>query len=292
MSSVEEVALARARLDALVAGAGALSADLAAAIDDLEAAQDAARRRPGNGQAVAGQAAGREVAIIEMVAQVAGCLTEDFDVIDTLTTLCERLVDVIGIDACGVLLADGERVEVAAVSGGDVAEVEFVAMQVGDGPCLKALRRDEQIVIEDASDLVGWPAFAAACQRHGFTGVAALPLPGPDGPMGSLNVFRRDDAAFAPHDLAACGAIANVVVLALMNARAVGETRTQVDRLQHALQSRIVIEQAKGVVARDRGIDVTTAFDLLRSTARRRRVKLHDLAADIVGGWQQPSDLV
>lgn len=236
-------------------------------------------------------ASDREVAMVGLVAQATADLVGDFDVIEMLTTLCERLSEVIGIDACGVLLSDGEVIEVAAVSGAAAQAIEFAQMQVGEGPCVEAMRQGQPLIAEGAEIARRWPAFAAVCEQVGMHSVAAFPLPGPDGPMGTLNTFRLGDAGFAPEDLATCEAVARVIVLAILNARGVDDSRQMVDHLRHALESRVVIEQAKGVVAHNRRIDVGAAFDLLRGTARGRRVKLHALAADVVAGWVDPADL-
>ncbi|CAN5516668.1 hypothetical protein BH23ACT9_BH23ACT9_31030 [soil metagenome] len=235
--------------------------------------------------------ADRELQIVDLVARLTAGLANDFDLFDTLTSMCEQLAGAIGIDACGILLADGECAEVAAVSGEDAKQVELIQIQRDDGPCIDALQRNQVTVVNDLHAVADrWPDFVKVCAVVGLSSVASFPLPGPEGPMGSLNTFRRN-GGFTREDIATCEAVARVVVTAITNARIFEDSRRQAEHLRHALESRVVIEQAKGIVSRDQRLRMPQAFDLLRTTARRRRVKLHTLAGDIVGGWVDPADL-
>lgn len=128
----------------------------------------------------------RELQMVTMIAELTLALADDFDIIDMLTHLCEQLSAAIGIEACGVMLSHDGRMEVAAVSGADVREVELIQLQVNDGPCLEAWRRNKPVVVDGPGEMhAEWPASAEACAKVGLVSVASIPLRGPDGPLGT-----------------------------------------------------------------------------------------------------------
>lgn len=218
--------------------------------------------------------------------ELADSLVDEYDVIELLHTLTERCVELLGVDAAGLLLADRRGVlQVAASSSEQVRLIELFELQNDEGPCLDCYAESRPI---GAADLGAgderWPRFAAEAVSAGFDAVQALPLRLRGQSIGALNLFWTSRADVHVADLRVAQALADVATIAILQERLTRSRELLAGQLQAALNSRVVIEQAKGVLAERGGMDIGAAFDLLRSTARRSSRRLAEVAADVVAG--------
>lgn len=211
---------------------------------------------------------------------------------DAAQRLADVAVELLGVWAAGVLLdvPDGEP-EVLAASTHEARLMELVQVRSGEGPCLAALRRDEVVVVDDVADIAEqWPTWHAGARSLGIRRACGIPLRAADGTsFAALNVFVREGAPFAPGDVAVLTALADATAAGLLQEQAVADASTLATQLQAALDSRVVVEQAKGRLAALRGITVEEAFDLLRRRARSSARPLSDVARAVLEGGE--SDL-
>jgi GAF domain-containing protein len=217
---------------------------------------------------------------------LADTMVADFDVIDFLHLLTDRTVLLLAASAAGVVLADPRgELRVAAASSEEAGLVELFQLQNDQGPCLDCFRTGRPI---SAADLTGpdqrWPRFAQAATQAGFRTVEALPMRLRDQVIGALNLFRAEPGRFETADLRIAQALADVATIGLLHERNVRRSETVAEQLQAALNSRVMIEQAKGKLAERYGIDMDRAFTMLRDYARNTNQHLTDVARDFVTG--------
>ena len=215
---------------------------------------------------------------------LADTMVADFDVIDFLHLLTDRSVALLGASAAGVMLADPRgELRVAAASSEEAGLLELFQLQNDQGPCLDCFRTGRAVT---ATDLAGpaprWPRFAEAATRAGFATVEALPMRLRDQVIGALNLFRAAPGGLDPADLRIAQALADVATIGLLHERNVRRRETVAEQLQAALNSRVIIEQAKGKLAERLGIDMDRAFAMLRDYARNTNQHLTDIARDFV----------
>jgi hypothetical protein len=218
--------------------------------------------------------------------ELADTMVADFDVIDFLHLLTDRSVTLLGASAAGVMLADPRgELRVAAASTEEAGLLELFQLQNDQGPCLECFRTGRAVT---ATDLAGpaprWPRFAQASAQAGFRTVEALPMRLRDQVIGALNLFRTEPSPLRPADLRIGQAMADVATIGLLHERNVRRSDTVAEQLQAALNSRVVIEQAKGKLAERLSIDMDRAFKMLRDYARNSNQRLTDVARDFVDG--------
>ncbi len=222
--------------------------------------------------------------LADVFVEVADTLVDDFDLIDFLHNLAVHAAEVTGSPAVGLLLSDqqGGLNQVAASNEG--AEIlELLQLQHDEGPCIDCHRTGRPVVESDiAASTDRWPNFAPRALAAGIGTVHAFPMRLRDEVIGALNVFGRPGEAIADEDVPIVQCLADVATIAILQERAVARAETVTEQLQFALNSRVAIEQAKGAIARALGISVDEAFDLLRGHARKTRVKLTELAREVV----------
>lgn len=215
---------------------------------------------------------------------LADTMVDDFDVIDFLHMLTDRSVQLLSVSAAGVMLADPRgALRVAAASSDEAGLLELFQIQNDQGPCLDCFRTGQPVT---ATDLAGpgqrWSRFAAAAARAGFGTVHALPMRLRDKVIGALNLFSAGSGPLGPADLRIGQALADVATIGLLQERNIRRSETLAEQLQAALNSRVVIEQAKGKLAERLGLDMDQAFSLLREHARRTNQRLTDVARYVV----------
>jgi len=165
--------------------------------------------------------------------------------------------------------------------------LELFQLQNDQGPCLDCFRAGRPVAAADlAAEAQRWPRFAAAAQQAGFAAVQALPMRLRDQVIGALNLFRAVPGAFDPADIRIGQALADVATISLLHERSMRLSGALNEQLQAALNSRVVIEQAKGKLAERLGLDMDQAFNLLRRQARSRNVRLSDLAQGVIDGTE------
>jgi len=226
----------------------------------------------------------RESMLAQTLVELADSLVDDFDVVELLTLLTDRCVEVIGASAAGIMLVstDGE-LGVMASSNEATRILELFELQCQEGPCLDCYRSGALVVAPDLTEADGrWPHFAVESLAAGFRSVHALPMRLRGQTIGALNLFRTQAGSLDELDARAAQALADVATIAILQNRALRAAQVVNEELQSALYSRIVIEQAKGVVAEQANIDVEKAFTLLRRYARNHGRRLVDVAHDVI----------
>ena len=218
--------------------------------------------------------------------EVADTLVADFDLIEFLHNLAEHTAAVSDAASVGLMLADEQgALHHMASSSESARHLELFQLQHSEGPCLECFRTGEPITIADlAAGDPRWPTFTSRAVGLGVRSVHAFPMRLRERVIGALNVFDEDPMPFRPEDVKVVQALADVATIAIIQERAIARAETVTEQLQAALNTRIVIEQAKGMLAQRHGVDVDTAFDRLRAHARRSRLRLADLAREIVAG--------
>jgi transcriptional regulator with GAF, ATPase, and Fis domain len=214
-------------------------------------------------------------------------MVADFDVIDFLHVLTSRSAELLDVSAAGLLLADPRgELRVIAASSEAARLLELFQLQSDEGPCLDCFRSGQPVTATELSADQRWPRFAAAAGQAGFTSVQALPMRLREQVIGALNLFRATPGAFDPASVRIGQALADVATIGLLHERSMRRSDILNEQLQTALNSRVVIEQAKGKLAERLGIDMNQAFTLLRDQARNRNQRLSDLARAFVDGTQ------
>ena len=226
----------------------------------------------------------REREIIRAFVDLSNELVDDYDVVEVLTRLttnCARLLDVA---SAGLLLADARGVlQLAATSSERAHHLEIFQLQRDEGPCLDCYRDGQAVIVPDlAAEEQRWPQFAHGARAADFKSVHALPMRLRDTVLGTLGLFGEEVGRLDDEDLALAQALAHVVSVAIINEKSAADLATINSQLQHALTSRIIVEQAKGVIAQTGGVDVETAFGVLRRYARDHGRRLSDVASEVV----------
>lgn len=228
----------------------------------------------------------REAVLARTLVELADTLVDDFDVIDLLTRLADHCVEVLDVEAAGIMLAgpDG-HLRVMASSSEAMRVLELFEVQAQEGPCLDSHRTGLPVVNPDLASFDGrWPRFAAEALAVGFHSVHALPMRLRGSVIGALNLFRTESGEMTPDDTEIAQAFADVATIAILQHRAKLEAQIIKDQLTHALNSRVVIEQAKGMIAERLDLDMERSFAALRNHARNHNVHLADLATAVISG--------
>ena len=218
--------------------------------------------------------------------ELADTLVADFDVVDFLHTLVLRCTDLFDAAEAGLMLADQRGgLRVVASSSERARLVELFEVQNEQGPCLDCFRSGNRVVSEDLEAEVGrWPLFAPEALTVGFRSVHALPMRCQSEVIGALNIFRTTLGMLDEADLIAARARADVATIGILQQRALQEARVLAEQLQLALNSRVVIEQAKGVLAERAQVNLDDAFGMLRGYARNHNSRLRDVAEAVIAG--------
>jgi GAF domain-containing protein len=229
-----------------------------------------------------------EMQLSDVFVEMADTLVDDFDVIDFLHVLTERCVQLLGISAAGLLLTDGQdMLQVVAASSERTRLLELFQLQTDQGPCVDCFRTGQPMSVADLPAAGRWPRFTAAAAEVGFAAVHALPMRLRDEVIGALNLFDTSPGALAESKLRIGQALADVATIGLLQQRAISRRDALTEQLQTALNSRVLIEQAKGVLAERLQVDMAEAFAVLRGDARSHNRRLSELAQAIVDGSEQ-----
>jgi GAF domain-containing protein len=224
----------------------------------------------------------------EVFVELADTLIENFDVVDFLQRLTDRCVELLQADASGLMLTDqrgGLQLMAATLERARV--LELFELQVQEGPCLECFNTGEAITnveLAEAEANRRWPVFAPAAMDAGFGATHALPMRLRGRVIGALNLFTDDQVRLGDHDIAVGQAMADVATIGLLHQRNTHEQTILSEQLQTALQSRILVEQAKGALAARTGVTVGEAFTKMRSYARSNNLTLSGVAEAVVDG--------
>jgi GAF domain-containing protein len=223
--------------------------------------------------------------LAETFVELADSLVDDFDAFDLLNVLVERCVDLLGVSAAGLMFADGgEQLRLAVSSSESARLMDLYQLQNDEGPCLECYNSGQPVSGVPLSEKEDrWPKFAPAATREGFVGVLALPLRLRGRVIGALNLFDAKDGTLSDPELGPVAqAMADVATIAILQER-IGQQRDVLNQqLQAALTSRVIIEQAKGVLATLLELEMDQAFELMRKRSRDERRRLVEVAEEVV----------
>jgi len=223
--------------------------------------------------------------LAKVFVEVADTLVDEFDLLDFLHMLTDRTANLVGASTVGLLLADQRgRLQFMAASDENTMLLELFQVQNEEGPCLDAYHTARPVINADLRQAAArWPRFAPRAAAAGFRAVHAFPLRLRQEVIGALNVFGAEvGGGFDDGDVQIIQALADIAAIGLLQERAISRGEVLTEQLQGALNSRIVIEQAKGAMAQARGISVDEAFTIIRGHARRTNQRLSDVAHTIV----------
>lgn len=222
----------------------------------------------------------REREVTAAFVELAGALATSYEVVDLFATLAERCTLLLDVAAVGLLLADPRgSLHVLAASSNNVLHLETFQVQQAEGPCLDCYQGGEAVSVSDLSDAAQrWPRFVHAAHLAGFASVHALPLRLGTTTIGAMGLFGTSPGRLGAEDLQLGQALADVASIALVQQRAAADRSVVIEQLQHALASRVEIEQAKGVIAQSGGVTIDDAFAALRRFSRDGNLKLTDVA--------------
>ena len=224
-----------------------------------------------------------EALLVRTLVELAETLVDDFDVVELLSLLADRCVEVLGVSAAGVMLVAPEGdLRVIASSSDAMRVVELFELQSDEGPCLDCYASGEAVFNKDLTDAGRWPRFGPVAVDAGFRSAHALPMRLRGAVIGALNLFGRDAGDLSEENLVAGQALAAVATIAILQQRVVADARILNDQLNTALTSRVVIEQAKGVLAERSGLSMQGAFAAMRRYARDNNLRLADVAARVI----------
>jgi GAF domain-containing protein len=230
----------------------------------------------------------REPLVVETFLALTDTLVRQFDAIEMLTMLAERSVDLLDVAAAGIILNDGRGgLSVSGASSERSRLLEVFAVAIDAGPCVECIRTGRPVIVEDLAEPAAqarWPRFAAGAVEAGFRAAHALPMRLRDDVIGVLTLLHTRPHALTDSDARLGQALADAATIGLLHERALRHAETVQEQLQSALNSRVIIEQAKGVLATRADISPDRAFTILRSHARSRGMRLTDLCRDVVEG--------
>jgi transcriptional regulator with GAF, ATPase, and Fis domain len=235
----------------------------------------------------------REQRLAEVFVELADTLVEEFDVVDFLQTLTERCVELVDTDAAGLMLDDQRgHLQVIAYTHESARLLELFELQRAEGPCLDCFATGEAITNVDlAASRSRWPVFTEAAMGSGFAYSHALPLRLRRQVLGALNLFTVERTELTGDHLAVAQGMADIATISLLHERALRDQVLLAEQLQTALHSRIMIEQAKGVLSARAEISVGEAFGRMRTHARRTGRQLTSVAEAVVTGSLDQGDL-
>ena len=223
--------------------------------------------------------------LVEVFVELADTMADNYDVIDYLHSLTESVVELLDAQAAGLMLADQRgEVQVVASSSEESRILELFELQHQQGPCIDSYRQGEQVSVDPDVAERRWPGFGAAVRASNFTSVHALPMRLRNDTVGALNIFLSRPEGLTQADLALGQGLADIATIGLLQERAAKENSTLAEQLQGALNSRILIEQAKGMFAERQDVDVSQAFTTLRAHARRMGLPLAVVANQVIDG--------
>ena len=223
---------------------------------------------------MAEQRVAREARVADAFVELVNQLAVGFDVVDLLTALTSRCVELLDAGAAGILLADTQgQLRVMAASSEEIRLVELFQVQNAQGPCLDCFAAGSMVSSDDLTTESRWPGFAAVSVAAGFIAVCAIPLRLGPRVLGALNLFMNRPKKLTAAQIHLARALADVASIAIVQGQ-----------LEHALQSRIVIEQAKGMIAQRAATDMDDAFSRLRAFARSTNRQLTEVARNLTEG--------
>lgn len=226
----------------------------------------------------------RQAALAERLVTLADTLVDDFDVVEVLDGLMSMSLELLDADEAGLLLTDPKGgLQRVASSSEEARLLELLQVQTREGPCFEAVAEGKAIAVDDIEQTRDrWPTFAERALSDGFHSVYAFPMRLRDATVGGLNLFCGRARALDVEDRVIAKALADVATIGILQQRSIHRATLLAENLQQALNTRIVVEQAKGVLSERGQLPMDETFQLLRSHARSHNMKISDLARAVV----------
>jgi GAF domain-containing protein len=229
--------------------------------------------------------------LLRTLSEFAHTLVRRYQIGDVLYELVARVAAVVGVAGAGVSLGEGDRVRfVSGLNEASIA-VEHAQEQGQDGPCTEAYRTGQIVLVRDLGALEAsrWEQYRAAALNAGFRGVAAIPMRVDGHLLGALNIYAAEARDWPEDDLAAAQVLADMATSYIINASELAQAQRTAEQLSEALESRVVIEQAKGLVAADFKVSLDQAFETIRRHARQHSASVRSVAEAVVNLGLRPS---
>jgi GAF domain-containing protein len=227
--------------------------------------------------------------LLRALSEFAHTLVGRYDVADVLYQLAERVTEVLDVAGAGVSLGEGDGVRFVTGINAAVVRVEETQEEAQDGPCTEAFRTGKIVTASDLREVTGkWEAVIPVALAAGFLSVAAIPMAVEGQALGALNIYSAQLRQWSDDDLTAAGVLADMATSYIISASELEKSRRTAEQLEQALESRLVIEQAKGMLAADGTLSVDQAFEKLRSHARAHNASLRSVAEAVVNLGLRP----
>jgi GAF domain-containing protein len=221
--------------------------------------------------------------LLEVLRRFAATMSQSYEVSDVLYQLGDSAVTILGADGAGISLASaGDRLEFVTATDQSLIELETVQEARQEGPCVLAFRTGEPVTIYDIAELDMWHEYRKTAARGNFRAVIGMPLAIGERRVGSLNIYQRAPREWSDTELDVARTLADIATAYAVRSGELAEARDVTRELQYALDSRVIIEQAKGALSAQRDLPVDAAFELLRTYARRTNRRLRDVAHEVV----------
>lgn len=236
----------------------------------------------------------RETRLLHAFVELADTLVDDYDVVDVLHHLVENCVQLLDVEAAGLLLSDQRGgLRLVATSSEHTRLLELFQLESNEGPCLDCYRTGEPVLTEDIEAATDrWPLFARRAAAQGFHAVHAVPLRLRRHTIGGLNLFNTRGGPMDPQDLRVARALADTATIGILQERAISRGEVLTEQLQTALNNRVTIEQAKGLLAHAGNLDMDQAFQCLRHYGRSTSTRLSEVAHQLVTGILHPRHIL
>lgn len=240
------------------------------------------------------QTSAQAVLVAQSFVALADTLVDDFDVVELLDRLVADCVNLLRVSAAAILLVNRDRtLEVVASSNEASRLMEVFQLESHSGPCVEAINTGAPVAVTDLEEMRRiWPSFGNAVEQVGFSAVYALPMRLREEKIGALNLFNADQSPLSEFDQRLAQALADVATIGILQQRNLSRASTLAEQLQQALNTRISVEQAKGVIAEYGGVDMGAAFEAIRSFARARQTKLSAVAQALVSRELDPGSVI
>lgn len=228
----------------------------------------------------------REAHLSRTFVAVADSLVDTYDLIDLLQKLVDNAIELFDATAAGITLGpDDEHLEVIVSTSEESRLIELMQVRVGEGRCVEAVTTRKPVSAVDLAEIRRrWPAFAEQVAMSSYASVHAIPLRLRGQTIGSFNLFCDREGALDDADAVAAQALADVATISILQERTIRDADIVRQQLQRALDSRVAIEQAKGVIANTHALDMESAYRLIRHHARSTQTSLADVAQGIIAG--------
>jgi len=226
----------------------------------------------------------REQRLVDTFVALTDTLVDDYDVVELLQNLVDGVVEIFDASAAGILLVNqSQELEVLASTSERSSFLGLLQLDAGEGPCVECFATGRPVSVRDHAEMERrWPTFAAASAESGYASVHSIPMRLRETTLGSLNLFRDTEGALNREDALAAQALTDVATISILQQRTLEHANLAQQQLQRALDSRVVIEQAKGFVAQTHRVGMEEAFALLRGYARSHQELLADVARAVV----------